>query len=356
MRLDDEQESSNFEIQAPGSSQAGFGGGGLGLLGMIVPFVFSKFGCVGVAVLGVVVLLFGGLGSVGSLVSGVGGTAATQTQVAPGPVDRYSADLASRFWDRPSVAGANSSRGRGSAIRRQSLFSTAVTDSQAAVPRKRRWGLSIAPPTRKYTSTPSSSTNCNRASTPPGDFPIGYVIAHEVGHHIQQLDGTADKVQAAQQQRKSCRGQCTSGQDGACRPTATPASGRPTTRICSSRVMSTKGYAPHRAIGDDALQSAAGQRPVPDSFTHGSSGAAPAMAAARPSDGRSCAVQHLRVTSSAIAYRSTAACLFSTAGVPSASLRYSAGICCPSMPSSRMPTRQPDFSVWPFSSRYQASS
>src|SRR5262249_43957132 len=33
----------------------------------------------------------------------------------------------------------------------------------------------------------------------PGDFAQAYVLAHEVGHHVQNLLGTADKVRAAQQ-------------------------------------------------------------------------------------------------------------------------------------------------------------
>lgn len=34
----------------------------------------------------------------------------------------------------------------------------------------------------------------------PGDFPMAYVVAHEVGHHIQNLMGTADKVNRLRQQ------------------------------------------------------------------------------------------------------------------------------------------------------------
>jgi predicted metalloprotease len=37
----------------------------------------------------------------------------------------------------------------------------------------------------------------------PGDFAQAYVIAHEVGHHVQTLLGTSDKVRSAQQSARS---------------------------------------------------------------------------------------------------------------------------------------------------------
>ena len=47
MRLDDERESSNFEVQ---SGRGGFGGGLGGGLGMLLPFIGSRFGCGGIVV------------------------------------------------------------------------------------------------------------------------------------------------------------------------------------------------------------------------------------------------------------------------------------------------------------------
>ena len=45
------------------------------------------------------------------------------------------------------------------------------------------------------------------ASARPGDFAQAYVIAHEVGHHVQNLLGIADKVQAARQTAGEAPGQ-----------------------------------------------------------------------------------------------------------------------------------------------------
>ncbi len=51
-------------------------------------------------------------------------------------------------------------------------------------------GPFYCPPTRSSISTPRSSTNLSRRFGAPGDFAQAYVIAHEVGHHVQNLTGT----------------------------------------------------------------------------------------------------------------------------------------------------------------------
>ena len=104
------------------------------------------------------------------------------------------------------------------------------------------------------------------------EFSEAYVIAHEVGHHVQNLLGILPKVQQAQRARArprptACR--CRSN----CRPTASPASG-------PSAEAKYKFLDPGdidaalqtaSAIGDDTLQRRAQGTVVPDSFTHGSS-------------------------------------------------------------------------------------
>ena len=70
MRLDDEQESSNFEVQDGRGGGFG-GGGGMGGLGLLLPLIGSRFGCGGIVVV-LIILAVMGVNPL-SLMSGGGG-------------------------------------------------------------------------------------------------------------------------------------------------------------------------------------------------------------------------------------------------------------------------------------------
>lgn len=106
-----------------------------------------------------------------------------------------------------------------------------------------------------------------------GDFAIAYVIAHEVGHHVQTLLGTSEKVRQMQQQTDE----------------------RSANRLSVAQELQADFYAglwahyneemnnvledgdieealsAANAVGDDAIQKKAQGHAVPDSFTHGTS-------------------------------------------------------------------------------------
>ena len=106
----------------------------------------------------------------------------------------------------------------------------------------------------------------------PGDFAQAYVVAHEVGHHIQTLTGLSQRVSAARQQggeaeanalsvRQELQADCYAGvwgnyaaQKGLLDPGDVE-----------------EGLRAAAAIGDDRLQRQTQGRIVPESFTHGSS-------------------------------------------------------------------------------------
>ncbi|MBB4642067.1 KPN_02809 family neutral zinc metallopeptidase [Rhizorhapis suberifaciens] len=103
-----------------------------------------------------------------------------------------------------------------------------------------------------------------------GDFAQAYVIAHEVGHHVQHLMGLADQVRTAQQragQSEANRLQVKMELQADC--FAGMWAGQNRDRIEPGDIE--EGMRAANAIGDDTLQRQAGQRVTPDSFTHGSS-------------------------------------------------------------------------------------
>ena len=107
----------------------------------------------------------------------------------------------------------------------------------------------------------------------PGEFAQAYVIAHEVGHHVQNLLGTLPKVQQAQQAatgtgknalqvRVELQADCFAG-----------VWAKNTDRI--TKILEPgdieQALRAASAIGDDAIQKQTRGYAVPDSFTHGSS-------------------------------------------------------------------------------------
>ena len=107
----------------------------------------------------------------------------------------------------------------------------------------------------------------------PGDFAAAYVVGHEVGHHVQTLLGTSDKVRAAQQSGNETTGnrlQVAMELQADCFAGVWAYHANQTHRVLEPGDVD-EGLAAAEAIGDDRLQRGAGRRVTPDSFTHGSS-------------------------------------------------------------------------------------
>ena len=105
----------------------------------------------------------------------------------------------------------------------------------------------------------------------PGDFAQAYVIAHEVGHHVQKLTGVMNRVDSARGQGKGAEGalvrmelqaDCYAGIWG-------HYAGEFKKILEPGDMEEALGAA--AAVGDDRLQKQSQGRVVPDSFTHGSS-------------------------------------------------------------------------------------
>lgn len=105
----------------------------------------------------------------------------------------------------------------------------------------------------------------------PGDFAQAYVIGHEVGHHIQNLLGTAAQVRRQQQsagQVAANRLQVAMELQADCFAGVWAARADSQQQVLEAGDVA-EGLGAAAAIGDDTLQRNAGRRVTPDSFTHG---------------------------------------------------------------------------------------
>jgi predicted metalloprotease len=107
----------------------------------------------------------------------------------------------------------------------------------------------------------------------PGDFAQAYVIAHEIGHHVQNLLGISGKVHSMKQQLSKADANALSVR---LELQADCFAGVWANRADKARNIIESGDVEEAlnaasAIGDDTLQKQSGRGVVPESFTHGTS-------------------------------------------------------------------------------------
>ena len=115
----------------------------------------------------------------------------------------------------------------------------------------------------------TETVNTNQA----GDFAEAYVIAHEVGHHVQNLLGISSQVQQARQQASETQGNALSVRQelqADCYAGVWAHHNQQRTQFLQAGDVEEAMDAAHK-IGDDYLQKQARGYVVPDSFTHGTS-------------------------------------------------------------------------------------
>jgi predicted metalloprotease len=273
MRLGDG--GNNFEDRTGQSGGFGFGGGGGNALGSLLPLVASRFGVFGVLVLLLGYCVLTQMGGGGGLIpSGP----STSTKTAPSgqstltPEQRrvLSSAVAStdQVWGQIfSSSGARYTPPRLVAYTRGTQ--TACGQGQAAM------GPFYCPNDQRIYIDPEFFSELSRRFGAPGDFAQYYVIAHEVGHHIQNLEGTLDQAQSAQARASEAEGNAVQVKvelqadcyAGVWAANAKDPQGRPALEPGDVE----EGMRAAEAIGDDTLQRQTQGMVVPESFTHGTS-------------------------------------------------------------------------------------
>jgi hypothetical protein len=274
VRLGGEGPSSNFEDRTgQGGGGFGFGGGGGGgnMLGCLLPFVMSRFGIVGVLVLLVGYCVLTQLSGGGNLVPGGPTTNAPtgQSTLDPNMKDFLTRTLGSTEETWGEIFAKN---GRKYVPTRMVAYSggtqTACGSGQAAM------GPFYCPNDNTIYIDPEFFNELSQRFGAPGDFAATYVIAHEVGHHVQNLEGTLDEAHNAQARSGQTEGnaiQVGVELQADCYAGVWAANARDAQGNILEPGDVEEGMRAAEAIGDDMLQKQSQGVVVPESFTHGSS-------------------------------------------------------------------------------------
>lgn len=256
MRLDDQQESSNVEDRR--GSGGGIGGKSIGVGTIVLALVAMYFGVDPSVVLNV----------------GQGLQQTEVTEARPIPKDDPMAVFVAKVLGSTEKTWGKIFQQSGHQYRAPTLViftgqtHTDCGAGQAAM------GPFYCPADQKVYIDLSFYQEMKNRFHAPGDFAQAYVIAHEVGHHIQNLMGTSEQVQRA---RQSARSEAEANQysvrlelqaDCYAGVWANHADGE--NRILEAGDVE-EAMTAAAAIGDDALQKQAQGYAVPDSFTHGTS-------------------------------------------------------------------------------------
>jgi predicted metalloprotease len=272
MRFGDERESSNFEdVTGRSGGGFGFGGGGGSPLGCLIPLVMSRFGLGGVVVLVIGYFL---LSSMGILGGGGGGLIPTSQSA---PAGKSTLDPNTAHFVRQVLASTEDTWSKllGGKYQPTTLVAYSQGYPSGCGQAQSAMGPFYCPTDKKIYLDTDFFNELSQRFQAPGDFAQAYVIAHEVGHHVQDLMGRLDEAHNAQAQSSETQGNaiqvkvelqadCYAGVWAA---NAKDAQGR----SVMEQGDFEEGMRAAEAIGDDTLQRQAQGTVVPDSFTHGSS-------------------------------------------------------------------------------------
>jgi uncharacterized protein len=269
MRLDDSDNSIDVEDQRGGGSSFGGGGGG-GLPFALLSMIGSRFGIGGVIVVVIGMALFGGLGN---LVGGGQQSAVGPQQSGNSVAESCSVNAFSRE-NCNALASLNKTwapifQKSGAEFAAPKLVFYAGSGNSGCGAAQSAMGPFYCPPDQGIYIDTDFYTEMDKNMGAGGDFARAYVMAHEYGHHIQNLTGLSAKVQSAQQRDPSRANQMSVRLElqADCYAGVWAALNRD--RIEPGDVE--EGMRAAHQIGDDALMKAAGRRPVEQAFTHGSS-------------------------------------------------------------------------------------
>ena len=265
MRMDNERESNNLEDRRG----SGGGGGGLRLGG-------GRMG-IGTIAIALVASYFLGINpmTVLNMLSGGGMPAIEQSAPAAHspPADDQMAKFVSKVLASTEDTWNEVFRANGRQYQEPKLVLFTGATPTACGTGQSAMGPFYCPGDQKVYIDLSFYRDLKDRFKAPGEFAQAYVIAHEVGHHVQHLLGIADKVHQTKQRVSEREGNALSVRMELQADCLAGVWGKRTDTM--KNVLEPgdleAALTAASAIGDDRLQQQAQGRIVPESFTHGSS-------------------------------------------------------------------------------------
>ncbi|NIJ21747.1 hypothetical protein FHS95_003458 [Sphingomonas naasensis] len=269
MRLDDLDPTDNARDFGSGG---GGGGGGFGLLGLLPLLLGRGMGCGGVALIGIVALVFFSMGGGGLL--GGGGTQTQQGQTQGAPNVPKACDTEDELFACRVMTSTEQVWGEIFAEHGQRYKPATINFFQNAVQSacgqaSSAVGPFYCPGDNGVFLDTGFFDELDKRFGAKGDFARAYVVGHEVGHHIQNLEGTSTKVSQAQGRASRAEGNHLSVLLELQADCYAGVWAKRSGRLEPGDIE--EGMVAANAIGDDTLQRQGQGEVVPDSFTHGTS-------------------------------------------------------------------------------------
>lgn len=268
MRFGGRRTSSNVGMQSGGGGFGFPGGGGGGF-----PIGGGGMGCGGIVLLIILALVFG-INPM-SLLSGGGGQMGAPSSVERGGAEEACGTSETHRFSCQVLASTEDQWSRifqaqGQQYQPASMDFYNRNGQSGCGAAQSAMGPFYCPTDQRIYIDTTFFTELEQRLGAPGDFAQAYVIAHEVGHHVQTVTGISDKVRRAQSRAGKAEGNalqvkmelqadCYAGVWASAEKEALEAGDV------------EEGLRAASAIGDDTLQKAAQGYAVPESFTHGTS-------------------------------------------------------------------------------------
>jgi predicted metalloprotease len=247
-----------------GRSGVGIGGAGLGIGGVLVLLLLSWF-------TGVDFLSLVGSGGSGPPVETVG----TSGTVATSPEEEHMVDMVGAVMDDTQKTWRELLGGKYQETRAV-LFRDAIQSACGFA--EAASGPFYCPGDRRVYLDLAFFSELHRRFGAPGDFAQAYVLAHEVGHHVQTVTGTEGQVRNLQSSRPDQRNDLSVRMElqADCYAGVWGHHANQAGRAASGGVELDEGdideaLGAAAAIGDDRLQKRSTERVSPETFTHGTS-------------------------------------------------------------------------------------